>query len=342
MRELVYVGSGQVEWRDAPDPALGEARAALVRPLVAATCDLDRAIVHGMTPFPPPFALGHECLAEVVDVGDGVTSFRSGDRVAVPFQVSCGTCRFCRRLLTANCENVPRESMYGTGKAGGGWGGVIADLVRVPFADHMLVKLPAAISLEAAASAPDNVLDGWRAVGPQLAANPGAAVLVLNGGPAGSIGLYAALIALALGAERVDYYDRDEARLAIARRAGAAAHPVESWPRRLGPYPITVDNSLEPAGLACAIRSTEPGGVCTVTSVYLGGELPVPITEMYVKGITLQTGRAQSRTLLPQVLELIASGRVDPGLVTTERAAWEDAPEAILGYTTKLVLTRAT
>lgn len=106
MRELNFVETGRLEWRDAAEPALEDDRQALVRPLAVATCDLDTGVIAGRFPIPGPFAFGHECVAEVVEVGD-------------------------------------------------------------------------------AASVSDNIVDAWRTVGPQLAANPGAPVLVCGG--AGSI-----------------------------------------------------------------------------------------------------------------------------------------------------------
>jgi threonine dehydrogenase-like Zn-dependent dehydrogenase len=341
MRQLEYVGPKRLEWREVPDLEIRSKVEALVHPLAAATCDLDRHIAHGLSPFPPPFPIGHEFVGRVLAVGESVRTVSPEAYVAVAFQVSCGACRFCVRGLTANCNSMPRESMYGIGTAGGGFGGAFSDCVRVPFADAMLVKLPNDLPAATAASLPDNVADGWRAVVPPLTTNPGADVLILNGGGPGSVGLYAALAAKAAGAGSVHLYDTDERRLEIARKAGADAHLVETWPQRVDAFPITVDNSNAPDGLACAIRSTEAGGVCTVTSMYLNRDLPVPITEMYMKGMTVVTGRVHSRAVLPEVLAMVAAGRLDPALVTTEVAPFEDAAEAVLGYSTKLVLVRS-
>ena len=143
--------------------------------------------------------------------------------MSVPFQVSCGECAACRRGRTGNCRTVPPFSMYGFGQAGSDWGGFLSDTVRVPYADHMLVPLPAGIDPAAVASASDNIADAWRTVGPPLEQEPGAAVLVMGGAGPGSIGLYAAAIAVALGAERVTYVDGDERRRAIAAGFGAEA-----------------------------------------------------------------------------------------------------------------------
>ncbi len=106
MRHLVLAGPKQLAWQEAPDPELGGAREALVRPLAVATCDLDHPMIAGETPFPTPIALGHECVAEVVEVGRDVEAVRVGDRVVVPFQISCGTCTRCGRGLTSDCERV--------------------------------------------------------------------------------------------------------------------------------------------------------------------------------------------------------------------------------------------
>ena len=97
MEQLTYTAPDQLEWREAPEPKLDSDRAALVRPLAVATCDLDALIVRGLSPFQPPFPIGHECVAEVVEVGDGVRSLEPGRRVSVPFQISCGACGACPR-----------------------------------------------------------------------------------------------------------------------------------------------------------------------------------------------------------------------------------------------------
>src|SRR3954449_8165361 len=104
MPALTYVGPKQLEWRDSQPRRVTSDDAALVRPLAVATCDLDALIVAGGSPFPPPFAIGHEGVGEVVEVGDRVSSFAPGDRVIMPFQVSCGTCPQCVGGRTGNCS----------------------------------------------------------------------------------------------------------------------------------------------------------------------------------------------------------------------------------------------
>jgi threonine dehydrogenase-like Zn-dependent dehydrogenase len=337
MRQLTMSEERAVEWRDVSEPELEGPREALVRPVAVALCDLDQPILRGEAPFAGPIALGHEFVAEVVSAGDE-TGLEVGQRVVVPFQISCGRCGRCRRGQTGDCEAVPPYSSYGFGVFGGAWGGGLSDLVRVPFADFMPVPLPAEVAPATAASVSDNLPDAWRAVAPALESHPGGRVLIM-GGFAQSIGLYAVEIALALGADSVSYVDQDPARLQVAEELGAEL--IEGPPpQRLGPYPITVNASTERAALVCALRSTEPGGTCTSVGIMFEPETPLPLLEMYTTGLHFHTGRCHARRDIPRILELIAAGRLRPERVTSNVADWEDAPEAVQAPERKLVIER--
>jgi threonine dehydrogenase-like Zn-dependent dehydrogenase len=337
MQQLMFIERGRAEWQEAPEPQLRGPGEALVKPLAVAACDLDAWLMRGTVPFQGPFALGHEFVGEVVEAGED-SGAKPGDQVVVPFQISCGECDRCQRGVTASCREVQAGSMYGIGAAGGDWGGALADLVRVPFAKAMLVPLPDSVDPVAVASLSDNVADGWRGVGPQLAERPGAAVLIVGGG-AHSISLYAAQAALALGSEKVDFIDRDPQRLATAETFGA--NPIEGPPpKKAGSYPITVNAGLDHASLHCAIRSTEPGGTCTNVGMYFEPETPVPLFDMYVRGVTFHTSRVSSRAVLPEVLALVADEKLNPAAVTSRVASFEEAPDALADPPTKLVMTR--
>ena len=137
MRQLVFVEPGRLEWQDAPDPEPGPGQA-VVRPLAVARCDLDIAMA-AFGIFPGPYPVGHEIAGEVVAVAPGVTAVRPGQRVAVPFQVSCGTCRPCFERHYAACEpNQARAgAAFGFGESGGDHGGGLADLLMSGRADRM-------------------------------------------------------------------------------------------------------------------------------------------------------------------------------------------------------------
>ena len=336
MRSLVLEDTRRVVWQDTPEPQRRHEREAIVRPLAVATCDLDQPMIFGQTPFQLPIHLGHECVAEVVEGPEG---FEAGQQVVVPFQISCGTCERCRRGQTGDCARVPPLSMYGFGALGGEWGGMLSDLALVPYAEAMLVALPQGVDPAVVPSAADNMADGWRAVAPALAEHPGADVLVVSGGAGRSIPLYAVDTALALGAASVTYVDTDADRLQVAK--GLGAQVVEGKPERsLGAFPVTVDATATPEGLVATLRLTEWGGRCT-SICQLAAEAPLPLFELYTRGVHLHIGRAMARPVMPAILELAAAGRLRPQLVTSATVAWDDAPQALLEPATKLVFSRA-
>lgn len=336
MQHLVMTAPGQLDWLDAEDPAPAD-DGVVVRPLAVARCDLDLAMAHGI--FPAPIAVGHEIAAEVVATGSATSRWAVGDQVVLPFQVSCGTCPTCLTGRFAGCESVSARAgaAFGFGGSGGGFGGGVADLLAVPWADHLLEPLPAGMDPVVACTVPDNVVDAWRAVAPQLAATPGADVLVV-GGLAASIGLYAVAVAVALGAGSVRYVDPDPGRVELARSLGASAEVVATWPRRFDRARIVVENTGTEDGLHCAIRSTAPYGHLTAVAIQFQPTTPIPMLEMYTRGITLHTSRADSRRHLAEVLGLVASGTIDPSPVTTSVVGRAEAAAAWLQPMTKLVV----
>ena len=342
MRQLTYEQAGVVQWREVPDPVLSDPAAALVAPLAVARCDLDRPMA-AMGLFPGPFGVGHEIVAEVVDVGPEVTRIHPGDRVLVPYQVSCGACVACADRRYGGCRTYRAQvgAAFGFGPAGGGHGGGLSDLLPVPAADHLLVPAPDGIAPEVLCTLVDNGVDGYRTVAAQLAAAPQAEVLVV-GGAASSVGLYAVATAVALGARRVRYIDADAAQCEAAARLGADAQLHQGpWPRSFERAPVTVENTMDPDGLACTLRSTDDYGFCTSVAIHFADMTPLPLLHMYTKGITLHLSRADSRRFLPEVIDLVTSGRLDPAAVPTRVVSWDDAEDAWLQPAVKLVVTRS-
>lgn len=349
MRALSLSPGARFAWRQAAAPPLPQPRGALVHPIAAATCDLDRTIGLGAAPFPLPLHFGHECVAEVVEVGDAVTAVRPGQRVVVPFQINCGECEPCRRGRTGNCAAVPPISMYGFGLAGGHWGGAVSDLLAVPFAEAMLVPVPDGVETAAVASAADNLADAHYRIAPHLAsagAEGGAGEVLIVGALSprttfsGSVPLYIGQIALALGAARARFADVRPFLRAEAERLGIEAlDPRELDPRQLSP--LTIDAGATPASLDLAIRMTAEDGLCnSVGSLHARSKIPTAL--MFGRNVTVHVGRSHARDQIPAVLELVAAGKIDPAAVTTTVAALDDAPRAlrehVTGEATKTVL----
>jgi alcohol dehydrogenase len=349
MRALALAPGAKLRWREVPAPPPPGPDAALVHPIATATCDLDRALALGATPFVLPLHFGHECVAEVVAVGERVAAVRPGERVVVPFQISCGTCRPCRAGFTSNCASVPPISMYGFGVGGGHWGGALSDLLAVPYAEAMLVPLPDGIAPADAASVSDNVCDGHRHVAPHLPAilerEPDAEVLIIAGMSrrsrfSASVSLYAGLAAHALGARRVRLVDARPGVRAHAERLGLTAlEPSDLG--GLDPAPLVIDSSASRQGLRAALRLTAEDGICT-SSGGLHASVRIPSGLMYARNVTYHVGRSNARALIPQVLELMAARSLRPGEVTTTLGRLEEAPrvlrEHVLGDATKTIL----
>jgi threonine dehydrogenase-like Zn-dependent dehydrogenase len=374
IRELTLLGKRKLEWREKPEPKIINPVEALIRPFVASRCDGDsiflfhnftRAVrlgvgihfldpkvldVFGRRPFSPPFCVGHECIGEVMETGSEVAHFRKGQVVIVPWAISCGICNTCNAGIYSNCSNTGDNKMisaYGWGAGTGNWGGAVSDLLRVPFADAMLIEVPDGVNPYHCSSLADNIADAYRTVGPQLKKMPNAPILIM-GGVAKSIGLYAASLAVALGSSQVDYVDDNMKRLELAKVVGA--NPIQvskneslknfSSALLKGGYPITVDASGSVEKLQFALRMLAPGGTSTTTAFYLKKETPLPLWEMYAKTATFNIGLSHPRRDIPEILPLIKDGKFKPEQITTLLADWENAPHAYLEESTKLVVRR--
>ncbi|TWT30351.1 NADP-dependent isopropanol dehydrogenase [Posidoniimonas corsicana] len=372
MKELQFIRAGRLEWREKEPPTLQHPQDAIVRPFVAGRCDGDTLPIHrpvtramqigmhlglidpvvrsicGPAPFKGPFGIGHECVAEVISVGEEVRSRRVGEVVVVPWAVSCGGCPECLRGLTAKCSTTRSEVLaaYGFGAKCGCWGGMVVDELRVPYADHMLAPVPAGVDPLRVAAASDNLADAWRCIVPPLRERPGGSVVVLGGG-ALSIGLYAAGLAVAHGAAKVDYIDHDAARLEIASSFGADVIPLKSASRKSladrlpGRYDIAVEASSRADGVRSALRLLRPGGVCTPVGYYLSPGTRLPLMHMYANDATLKIGVSHVRPALPELLQFVADNDFPAERVTTLTADWNNAPTAYAARTTKLVIHRA-
>jgi alcohol dehydrogenase len=347
MRALTVAPGGRLRWRTVAIPASPGPRGAIVRPIASSTCDIDCPLMLGSTQLALPLHLGHECVAEVLSVGEEVATVKPGDRVVVPFQISCGTCVPCRAGHPGSCLSVPPLSAYGMGLATGHFGGAFSEQLAVPYADAMLVPLPDGVDPVAAASVSDNICDAYRHIGPHLPAlleaDPDAEVLIIAALArpvfSGSVPLYTGLIARALGARNVNLVDCRPHIRAHAERLGLNALRPRDL-RRRPPAPLVVHISADP--LAAALSRTAPDGVCT-SSGGLHRSERLPFLKMYVRRATLHVGIPHVRALMPQVLELMAEGRLRPEAVITEVASIDRAPavlrEHFLGGGVKAVLT---
>ncbi|MGM3390132.1 alcohol dehydrogenase catalytic domain-containing protein [Stutzerimonas stutzeri] len=333
MKELIVRGPGRLVWEEAPAPRLSSGAGALVRPIASASCDLDRRLIAGNTPFKPPFALGHECVAEVLEVGEEVTTLTRGDLVSVPWKIACGQCAQCLAGRATACTAVPRHAAYGV-PAGGHWGGLFSELVHVPFADAMLVKLPAGLNPLAVASASDNLTDAWVAASRPIAARDMARVLVVGGTE--SLGVLAVQMAVAAGAVSVDYLDDNDYRRDLALRSGAN---VELDPVLHERYDVVVSATRDHQALHRGLLALAPGGHCSCIGIIFD-DPKIPLFGMYLRDVTLSVGACNVRPHIPKVFDLVGGGHCDPLLVSPTVVTCEEATEALVQPLAKCIVVR--
>jgi threonine dehydrogenase-like Zn-dependent dehydrogenase len=232
MRALCWHGKSDVRVDNVPDPKIEDPRDVLVKITSTAICGSDLHLYDGYMPtMEPGDVLGHEPMGEVVEVGSAISKFRKGDRIVVPFTISCGTCWFCERQMYSLCDTsnpnaeVARKAM-GQSPAGllgyshmlGGFAGGQAEYLRVPFADVGPIKIPEGLPDEKVLFLSDILPTGYMgAENAQI--EPGDTVAVWGCGP---VAQFAIASAWMLGAGRVIAIDRVPERLAMAREYGKA------------------------------------------------------------------------------------------------------------------------
>lgn len=231
MKAVCWQGIHQVGVEEVPDPRILNPRDAIVKVTKAAICGSDVHLYDGYVPgMMRGDVLGHEFMGEVLEVGSGVTNLSTGDRVVVPFPISCGNCFFCEKEMFSLCENSNpnaklAEKFWGHSPCGifgyshllGGYAGGQAQYVRVPFADVGPIKIPDTLSDEQVLFLSDILPTGYMAA-ENCNIQQGDTVAVWGCGP---VGLFAIKSAMLLGAGRVIAIDRFPERLRLAERAGA-------------------------------------------------------------------------------------------------------------------------
>ncbi|HJR64922.1 MAG TPA: zinc-dependent alcohol dehydrogenase [Gemmatimonadaceae bacterium] len=228
MRANCWEGKQKVKVEDVPDPKILNDRDAIVRVTSTAICGSDLHLYNGFIPsMVKGDILGHEFMGEVMEVGKGVKTLKVGDRVVVPFTISCGACWMCKQELYSLCENSNpnawmAEKMFGHSPAGiygyshltGGYAGGQSEFVRVPFADVGPLRIENGFTDEQVLFLSDIFPTGY--MGAEMCdIKPGDVIAVWGCGPVGQFAIASAFL---LGAERVIAIDRFPARLRMAEQ----------------------------------------------------------------------------------------------------------------------------
>ncbi|HEY0692194.1 MAG TPA: alcohol dehydrogenase catalytic domain-containing protein [Kribbella sp.] len=315
MKALVYNGPGQRDWREVPEPTILEPEDAIVRVDAVTICGTDLHILKGDVPtVDSGRVLGHEAVGTVTEVGDGVRGVTPGDRVLISCISSCGRCEYCR------------ESRYGQCLGGGGWilghriDGTQAEMVRVPFADRSMYKLPVNVSDDSALLLADILPTAYEVGTLSGRVSPGDTVVIVGAGP---IGLSAITTSKLFSPSRVVVVDVAVSRQKAAMEHGAdlaigpdedVVETVRGFTNGLGAN-VAIEAVGVPATFELCTQVIRPGGRVANVGVH-GAPATLHLEELWFKDVTISTGLVDTSST-PRLLSMLASGRLAmPGLIT--------------------------
>lgn len=326
MKALTYIKHNNFALLDKPKPVLQDPRDAIVRVTLGSICTSDLHIKHGSVPRAVPgITVGHEMVGVVEAVGSQVKKLRPGDRVTVNVETFCGECYFCQNGWVNNCTD-----------SNGGWAlgcridGGQAELVRVPYADQGLNKIPEGVSDEQALFVGDILATGfWAARISEIHREDTA--LIIGAGPTGICTL---LCALLKEPKRIIVCEKDAARLAFVREhypqvLVCQPEECETFVREHSDHG-GADVVLEVAGaestFRLAWRCARPNAIVTVVALYDQAQT-LPLPEMYGKNLTFKTGGVDGCDC-EEILQLIQQGKIDTTPLITHRFPLSKIEEA--------------
>ena len=370
MKALTWHGKSDIRCEQVPDPTIQHGRDAIIKVTACAICGSDLHIFDGMIPgMASGDVVGHETMGEVVEVGKDNTALKVGDRVVVPFTISCGECFFCQRGHYSACErsNPDRDKakeMWGNSPAGlfgyshllGGYAGGQAEYLRVPYADVGPIKVPDGLTDEQVLFLSDIFPTGYMAA-EFCDIQPGDTIAIWGCGPVGQMAIKSAFL---LGAERVIAIDTVPERKALAAESGALVldfrdediyerimdltngrgadaciDAVGTEADSMSGFDAMIDRvkvatfmgTDRPHVLRQAIHCCRNFGVVSIVGVYGGFLDKIPMGSAINRGLTFRMAQTPVQKYLPQLMDRIIKGEIDPSFVITHRGTLEDGPD---------------
>jgi threonine dehydrogenase-like Zn-dependent dehydrogenase len=368
MKALTYQGAHDVRVETVPDPTLEADDDLLLRITATAICGSDLHLYRGKVPgMKDGDILGHEFMGIVEETGPAVKNVAKGDRVVIPFTISCGDCWFCQKSLFAACETTNPDrgallnkkdlrsgaGMFGYTHLYGGYPGGQAEFVRVPKGNVGPLKIPDGLDDEQVLFLSDILPTGYQAV-LNAAVGEGSTLAIFGAGP---VGMMAAASARLLGVERIFMIDHHDYRLAFAKDTWGV-EPI-NFDRDDDPAEIIigrtqnrgVDASIDAVGfeakgstvetamatlkleggsgkaLRQCIAATRRGGTVSVPGVYSGFIHGFLFGDAFDKGLAFRMGQTHVQQHMPALLEHIMQGDLQPNVIITHRMALAEAAD---------------
>ncbi|MBD7946199.1 zinc-dependent alcohol dehydrogenase [Psychrobacillus sp. FSL K6-2684] len=361
MKAVTYQGAKDIQVKEVPDAKIEKSDDIVVRITTTAICGSDLHIYRGGMPTRKDFVIGHEPMGIVEEVGPSVTKVKKGDRVVIPFNVSCGECFYCQNEMESQCDNSNDNPLIDSGaylgytERYGNFPGGQAEYLRVPYGNYMPFKIPESCELE------DESLLFLSDVLPTAywsiehsGMKQGDTVAVLGSGP---IGLMVQQFAWMKGAKRVIAVDHLAYRLNHAVKMNKVeAYNFEEYDD-MGKYIREITNggvdvvidcvgmdgkmsTMEKVGqklklqggtlsaIDIGIEAVRKFGTIQLTGVYGSNYNMFPLGNIFERNVTIKTGQAPVVHYMPKLYEMITNGDIDPTQIITHRVPLEQASEA--------------
>jgi glutathione-independent formaldehyde dehydrogenase len=358
MKAVVYKDAYSVAVEDVPEPAITDPRDAIIKITTTNICGSDLHMYEGRTNVERGKVLGHENMGVVVDTGPAVENFRAGDRVSVPFNVACGTCRNCVGGWTSFCLRTnPTEGVDG-GAYGyasmGPWDGGQAEYLKVPYADFNLLALPPGTEHENDFTMLSDIFPTAYFGADLAGVSPGDKVAVYGAGPVGLLAVHSAWLR---GAAQVFAVDMHADRLRLAEEFGGTPIDISDGDPAAQILEATsgtgADCGIEAVGYQAhepsgaerpeivmdwLVESVRPTGRLGVVGVYLpadpgaateaakDGRIAFDYGRLFQKGQALGTGQCPVKRYNEHLRDLIIAGRATPSKIVSHELPLSEAP----------------
>ncbi|MFD1706320.1 zinc-dependent alcohol dehydrogenase [Siminovitchia sediminis] len=368
MKAVTFQGVKEVAVKEVDAPKIQKSDDIIVKLTSTAICGSDLHLIHGMIPnFQEDYIIGHEPMGIVEEVGPDVTKVKKGDRVVVPFNVSCGECWFCKNELESQCDNANDNgemgSYFGYSGTTGGYPGGQAEYMRVPYGNFTPFKIPENSEVD-----DDNLvlLSDAGATAYWSIDNSGMeegdTVIILGCGP---VGLLAQKFAWLKGAKRVIAVDYVGYRLEHAKQTnhvetvnfedyknvGAHLHEMTKGGADVVVDCVGMDGKMSDleflatglrlhggsmGALVMASQAVRKGGNIQVTGIYSSRYNGFPFGDMFQRNVNIRTGQAPVIHYMPFLHDLIAEGKVDLSDIITHPMPLEEAKHGYEIFDAKL------
>jgi S-(hydroxymethyl)glutathione dehydrogenase / alcohol dehydrogenase len=368
MKAVTYQGIKNVEVREVKDPSIKNPDDIIVKITSSAICGSDLHLIHAMIPnLPTDFVIGHEPMGIVEEVGPEVTKLKKGDRVIIPFNVSCGHCWYCTHDLTSQCDNGnphgQGSGFFGYSETTGGYAGGQAEYMRVPFGNFTPFKIPenCEVDDEKLVLLADAAPTAYWSVD-HAGVKHDDTVIVLGCGP---VGLLAQKFAWLKGAKRVIAVDYINYRLQHAKRTNKVEIVNFEEHENVGDYLLEItqggadividavgmDGKMTPmeflatgmklhggamGAIVIASQAVRKGGTIQLTGVYGGRYNAFPLGDLFQRNIDLKTGQAPVIPYMSYLYDMINQRKIDISDIITHVLPLEQAKHGYEVFDTKM------